>query len=250
MLNQARLIRALGNVHGDGQPFLSRERRGPFEQGVAHGIRRVRRHTRAHERGRLPAERVHLPAKAGQRVGALRRVRAEHFLVRDPAHSHLEHRAERGARVVRVGVRRNPGQQPFGDTEACGVDERFRRERLTARAREAEDPRAEVEVLQKPAHHGELEMRVRVDEPGHERDVAEVDVGAVGRTAPFADVRDAPVVLDHRTVRDRRTGDRQHPPCVVPDHVGHASRAYGSNRSSSRAPQWRASASGNVRSPT
>ena len=111
------------------------------------------------------------------------------------------------------------GEQPFGDSGARRVDERFRCERLAARACEAEDPRAETQVLEKPTHHGELEVRVRVDEPGQERDIAEVDVGASGRTAPFADVRNPPVVLHDRTVLDRRTGDRQHPSRVVPDHA-------------------------------
>ena len=66
---------------------------------------------------------------------------------------------------------------------------------------------------------------------------------------------DAPALLRHRAVANRRRGDRKHPARVVADHlathrVARVPCTNGSNSACSSAPTSRAIAIGNARSPT
>ena len=65
------------------------------------------------------------PKKAGERLAALRRVRAKDLLIGDPAYTHRAHCLERRTGVVRVRERRDARQQPFGDARASRIEQRF-----------------------------------------------------------------------------------------------------------------------------
>ena len=67
----------------------------------------------------------------------------------------------------------------------------------------------------------QLEVRVRVDQAGQERDLAEIDDVARRRpdAAPGRAERDDAAAVDRDpAVADRRLGDRQHPGGVIADH--------------------------------
>ena len=84
----------------------------------------------------------------------------------------------------------------------------------------------ETEFLEKPAHHREIEMRMRVDEARHEDDIAELLVaGRLGRGRVSARTNPGDLVAfdDDRAVLDRRPRDRQNPVRVI----ARAIRAFG-----------------------
>src|SRR4029079_6013604 len=101
------------------------------------------------------------------------------------------HRVERDAGIAGVGEGGNTVAETLGDTITRRVEEHVPRENGALRARETKDPGAEVEILEKAAHRGELEVGVRIDEPRKQDRVSKVDRAARRRGRRGTDVGDA-----------------------------------------------------------
>jgi hypothetical protein len=192
------------------QAAFDRERRRP-RQGVAHGIWRVRRHAHAHDAvasrrsasalPRSPASESAHCAGSGPNTSWYEIPHAISSIARNGAP---------GALFVSAYVVIRPAALPRSKT--YGIDRRSGARPTGARGRITGGSR----VFERASRW--LRIVCALIRPRHERNVARSTSVPAG-APPLADVGDAPVVLDHRTVPDRRTGDRQHPPRVVPDHV-------------------------------
>ncbi len=147
-----------------------------------------------HDRSRELAEALELSALAGQRTRRDEHARSEDVSARDGVAEReissvagvpdVAHGGESGAEhLARVAC---PAQGSIGIGELGGLDDHAGRLAGIARVREVQ------------------EVRVRVDEPGQEHRIAEIDrAAALGRRA-FADRRDAPVVDDDARRSDER----------------------------------------------
>src|SRR5262249_50093379 len=124
------------------------------------------------------------------------------------------------ARIARVGKRGHPRAQSFLDSVTRRVEQGVRIEHVASRGGETEDPAAKVEGLEEAAHRGELEVRVRVDGTGKQKDVAEVMVVARWRLFDWTDEGDASTVHRDDTVAHRLGGDGHDPARAVSDHAG------------------------------
>jgi hypothetical protein len=213
------LLPALRQVDRDREPLAERVGAGVDEQVLVHRVDRVRRDADPDELRGVGAEPLDRGGELRERGDALLRRRPEHLLVDDAARPELAQRAHRCARGGGVGERRHPRREPLGHAEPRGVEQHLGGEHRRARAGERAHPVEEGELLEEAAHRRELEVRVRVHEPGEQQRVAELHVVAGRGRVSRAHVPDRPTVHRHRPVLDGRRRDRQHPPGVVADHA-------------------------------
>lgn len=108
--------------------------------------------------------------------------------------------------------------QTLDDPESRRVEEHLRRERLVAAASQLVNPVVEAKILEEAAHSRELEVRVRVDQPGEEYTLSEIAVLSVRSVRPVSDEHDASLVLDDASKLDRRTRYRDNPARAIPPH--------------------------------
>ena len=218
LLHQLTLDFTLRDVHRDGKRIAQRVIGDRRVQRVAHRIRRMRGNADSHEWRLAPTQSVGFCAELRQRCRALRRIGTEHFLIHYAADSRLEHRVERDARVAGVGIRGDTVANPLGESESRGVEHAGAIEHRALDAIETQDPAREVQILEKAAHQGELEVRVSVDEPGQQDGVAEVAIVAARRVDSRSDIHDPPIRDHDGAMLDRRRADGKHPSRVIADH--------------------------------
>ena len=213
------LVGALGDVHRDRQSLgggIARHRR---EERIAHRVRRMWGDADPHERVRRPPRlhRRHLRAKTRERRVGIRGIRPEHLAVRDAAHAHRAHRIEAGIGIGGVAEGGDARAQTLGDADRRGVEQVGLAQHAGARLRERAHPLEERKILEEPPHGREVEMRVRIHEPGREDRITELFIASTRRRLDSGpDPCDAVVLHDERAVLDRRCGDRNHPARMVP----------------------------------
>src|SRR6266849_2063234 len=91
--NQCRLLRRLGDVHGDGQLFVARECGDRFVQRGADRVRRVWRDAQDKLRSCKTAKWANGDFQIGHACGTLCRIGTEDLLIHDPAPTELVERA-------------------------------------------------------------------------------------------------------------------------------------------------------------
>mgnify|MGYP001379916691 CR=1 FL=1 len=211
--NQLRFFLGLRQVHGQRQLFLlSKVRHAPV-QSLTHAVGRVRRYAHRPHRGREAAQPQHLALEILHGGRHLRRTRPEHFLVDDAAPAEPHQRLHRRTCTPGFGNARDAAGPALAQPGLGGRDERVGRCGVLKLA-EVLDPLNEVGLAVLTRQVGELEVRVRVDEPRGENRVPELQLLRVARRRDLA-VRthrcDAPVRPDEDgAVLDRRRRDRIH----------------------------------------
>ena len=165
------------------------------------------------------------------------RVGAEHLEEDDRPQAELPAGGRGGARVAVVGGGGDPGAERVGGAGAGDREHLVELEQVLPPDVRL-DPRPERLPVAEAGIDRVLEVRVRVDEAGHDRGVREVALAA-----PPGHLDDTPVLVAHDPALDRRPADGQHPVgadgCHVPNVAAVARRAL--RRSSSTLAQIEAS---------
>ena len=112
-----------------------------------------------------------------------------------------------------------PASKPFDDAPASRVEHRGLGQHRRAGVGERADPRHERHPAKEPAHRGELQVGVGVDQPGEQDCVSQIDVGSRGPLVVRADVDDVAVRDRDRPIAHRLARDGDDPTRVVVDHA-------------------------------
>ena len=156
---------------------------GPDGHGAveraAHGIRRVGRHADPDAFGGEAPALGDAPLQALKARLALRRIRPEHFVVDDAAAARLVQRFDDRSGIARIGDRGDAGGEAVGDALSRSAEEMAVVEGCLERDDPA-DPVGEVGGLDCAGQPRELEVRVGIHEPGHQRTARMVSGDGVG----------------------------------------------------------------------
>jgi hypothetical protein len=192
------LVVRFRDVHRDGQLLASSECRDRLIERPAHGVRSVWRYSEARGRRGQRAQVAHCGLQLQHAGVALCRIRAEHFVIHDPAPAKIMERAHDRSGAARLGDARNTATPAVSDSRDRCLVERIGTRRLL-QLTNATNPRSELQLFVPPAARAaraaremvQLEVCVTIDETWQEIGIGEVQRLHAGRRGDLDMLTDA-----------------------------------------------------------